>query len=163
MAKKHFIVDHSGLDSNLYGGKGIDIMSGLDGDDILFGKGGNDVLYAGPANDYDAAYGGKGADTFAFATGDGGLQIEDFSRSDGDRLDLHLSGFNKQDLKDTFENDRDGDGYYARETSANGKPEVQLHFPTDNGVVSDAITIVGISLKQLKHDVKDHPGHYDFA
>src|SRR6185295_3645996 len=97
-------------DNNLEGTPGKDVIEGVDGQDILYGFDGNDFLHAGPSPEggYDELYGGKGKDTFIFEAGDGMAQIVDFSKKDG--LDLSETSFAKRDLKDTFENDRDGDG-----------------------------------------------------
>ena len=86
------------LANTLYGAGGNDVLSGLGGDDRLVGGAGNDVLIGGGGR--DAMSGGAGADTFVFAAvTDFGQQagtiygdkIDDFSRADGDRIDL--SGF----------------------------------------------------------------------
>jgi hypothetical protein len=92
---------------------------------------------------------------------DGSAQIEDFKISQGDRLDLSGTTFDKHDLKDTFDNDRDGDGNYVRETSANGKPETALHF--NNPDITDSLNLIGVTARDLRHDVRDHPTHYDFG
>jgi|SwirhirootsSR3_FD_contig_31_16792573_length_637_multi_3_in_0_out_0_1 hypothetical protein len=125
-------------------------------------RGENDLIDAGPSNSYDDVYGGRGADTFRFYEDYGVLQIEDFRVSDGDKLDLSHTGFERSDLKDTQDNDRDGDGYYMRVTSANGIKELQFYFHNGSGTF-DEVQLEDISLKQLKHDVKEHPSHYDFA
>ncbi|EGD59423.1 rhizobiocin/RTX toxin and hemolysin-type calcium binding protein [Novosphingobium nitrogenifigens DSM 19370] len=77
----------------LFGGNGADTLYGGWGNDRLYGGSGNDVLYGG--ENKDTMTGGPGADTFAFRPGDfGGATatkadvITDFSRAQGDRIDL---------------------------------------------------------------------------
>jgi len=99
----------AGNDS-LYGGAGDDVLDGGDGDDTLIGDEGNDTLYGGAGADAlvggagndvliggpgaDNLTGGAGADRFVFRVGDLGADpsntdvITDFSRSDGDKIDL---------------------------------------------------------------------------
>jgi serralysin len=89
---------------DLYGGTGSDVLEGNAGSDWLFGEAGRDFLEGSSGNDLlrggagtDDLYGGTGADRFVFDDGEfGGLTrstadyIEDFSRSQGDRIDLRL-------------------------------------------------------------------------
>ncbi|WP_246175178.1 calcium-binding protein [Paracoccus limosus] len=89
----------TGNDS-LFGGPGNDQLFGEDGDDLLSGGLGNDRIFGGAGNDRiygntgaDSLYGGAGADMFVFlAPSDSTPQardyIDDFSRADGDRIDL---------------------------------------------------------------------------
>ena len=93
-AGNDFIVGNStastllGADGNdtLTGGAGVDSLFGQFGDDALRGGGGDDLLYGGFGN--DLLLGGAGADTFIFGLGWGNDMILDFSRSQGDRMDL---------------------------------------------------------------------------
>ena len=85
-----------GLGGNdvLFGGNGDDVLDGGAGGDFLSGGAGNDVLIGGAGIDF--LIGGVGADMFKFGTGDstGGNQfgsgdfIADFSRAQGDKIDL---------------------------------------------------------------------------
>jgi Ca2+-binding RTX toxin-like protein len=83
-----------GLDGNdvLIGGAGADQLNGGNGNDFLRGGAGNDILTGGAG--VDDLEGGAGADRFVFQTGDTGTtrtsadSIRDFSRSDGDKIDL---------------------------------------------------------------------------
>lgn len=97
----------------LYGGAGDDILDGGTGDDTLVGDEGNDTLYGGAGDDVlvggagedvlvggpgmDTLTGGSGADRFVFKVGDLDAdpaksdRITDFSRDEGDKIDL--SGF----------------------------------------------------------------------
>lgn len=96
--------DLIGGDGNdrLAGGTGSDLLEGDAGLDILNGGSGRDFLYGGSGNDQlrgatgtDDLYGGSGADLFIFDDGEfGGMTrstadyIADFSRVQGDRIDL---------------------------------------------------------------------------
>ncbi|MBO9476090.1 hypothetical protein J7382_00960 [Shimia sp. R11_0] len=76
----------TGADS-LFGESGNDTLFGGIGDDFISGGGGNDRLVMGPGN--DAAFGGSGADVFVFGRGGGASnRIQDFTISEGDRLEL---------------------------------------------------------------------------
>ena len=83
----------------LLGGKGNDILIGGLNDDTLNGGGGSDSLNGGAG--IDATTGGAGADRFIFTywgeTSTGVTTrdvITDFSRTDGDRIDLALMDAN---------------------------------------------------------------------
>ncbi|ALL14139.1 M10 family metallopeptidase C-terminal domain-containing protein [Caulobacter henricii] len=69
-----------------YGGAGNDIVRGGQGDDVLSGDDGNDWL-AGDRG-ADNITGGAGADIFYSFTGAGSDLITDFSRAQGDRIQL---------------------------------------------------------------------------
>lgn len=86
----------------LYGYDGSDRISGGSGADKLYGGSGNDTLKGDAGNDRltgeagaDKLYGGSGADTFVFnstkdstVAASGRDKIYDFSRSQGDKIDL---------------------------------------------------------------------------
>ena len=89
----------------LTGGVGADSVLGEAGDDRLSGSGGNDTLLGGAGYDAlmggdgadrlaggsegDVLIGGAGADAFVFASvSDGNDRIQDFTRAQGDRIDL---------------------------------------------------------------------------
>lgn len=83
----------NGGNDRLFGMEGDDFLSGSSGNDLLDGGDGADILDGGKGR--DTASGGLGADVFVFGNGDlGGLRsrvtdkILDFSRSDGDVIDL---------------------------------------------------------------------------
>lgn len=85
-----------GGNDRLYGGSGADRLFGGGGADTLFGGSGSDRLYGGAGKDRlvggpgaDRLWGGSGADTFVFARGFGRDQIMDFSRAQGDRIELN--------------------------------------------------------------------------
>lgn len=79
---------------NVRAGKGSDTITGGDGTDTIFGEQGNDILDG--AFGSDTLKGGRGADTFVFADDffissrtDTGIDlITDFSRREGDRIDV---------------------------------------------------------------------------
>jgi Ca2+-binding RTX toxin-like protein len=80
------------LNNFIWGGNGNDILEGGAGTDNLKGGNGNDILIGGAGG--DDLYGGAGADTFTFTslndfptTGRLDL-IYDFSRTEGDKIDL---------------------------------------------------------------------------
>lgn len=88
-------------DDRLFGGAGADVLEGGPGADRLFGGGGPDQLFGGSGDDVlfggfgaDVLTGGQGADVFAFrSAGEAGKgaqrdRITDFSRGQGDRIDL---------------------------------------------------------------------------
>lgn len=74
--------------NRLDAGEGNDRLFGLGGNDTLIGGGGKDLLDGGLGT--DRMTGGLGADRFAFrsATEADGDVITDFSRAEGDRVDL---------------------------------------------------------------------------
>ena len=79
----------SGEDDRLYGGGGSDKLYGGNGADLLSGDAGSDRLIGGGGA--DTVTGGAGADTFIFryvANAVEGEAISDFSRGQGDRIDL---------------------------------------------------------------------------
>lgn len=87
-----FIFGNDGVD-RLFGDAGDDFLSGLNGNDMLYGGDGADRLFGG--NGLDTYWGGASADIFNFiAVGDSGATratadiIGDFSRAQGDRIDL---------------------------------------------------------------------------
>ncbi len=86
-------IDGNELANRIDGKDGIDRLSGGGGADWLTGGAGNDLISGGAGADRLA--GGSGADRFLFNVGDSGPAgldlIEDFARSQGDRIDL--SGF----------------------------------------------------------------------
>lgn len=93
-------VDGMGGADFLVGGGGDDTLSGSDGNDTLLGGEGNDMLSGGNGKDIlvggsgdDRLTGGAGADRFVFSawrdtSADSPDLITDFSRAEGDRIDL---------------------------------------------------------------------------
>lgn len=93
----------SGADK-VYGSDYSDVLVGHGGNDTIEGRGSNDRVFGNAGNDKlnggagaDKLVGGSGADTFIFsrvshstASSVGRDKIDDFSRKDGDKIDLHL-------------------------------------------------------------------------
>lgn len=87
--------DASGGDDIVYGNLGDDTCDGGAGNDLVRGGQGNDSISGGPGADWlsgdkgdDTISGGAGADTF-HSFGDAGLdRVLDFSRAEGDRVQL---------------------------------------------------------------------------
>ncbi len=74
------------------GTSGNDILMGNDSNNRIKGFAGDDYLEGGKGN--DDIKGGSGADTFAFNSLDGSVDvIKDFSIAEGDRLEVSRSGF----------------------------------------------------------------------
>jgi Ca2+-binding RTX toxin-like protein len=80
-----------GYDGNdrFYARGGNDYLSGGAGDDLLNAQGGNDRLFGGDG--LDTLNGGSGSDTFVFSRGHD--EVEDFSISAKDRVDIGLTSF----------------------------------------------------------------------
>jgi len=152
----------TGDDDLLKGTLKDDIIRGLGGDDAIDGRAGNDIIIGGRGDDLSLR-GGSGNDMFVFSTGDGTDQIQDYELGK-DGLDVDRTTFGIDDLQDVQiggkNHDSDHDGNFVRETSANGKPETILIFGVDNGF--QEVDIIGITLKQLIADIKNHPDHYSF-
>lgn len=84
-------------DDYIDGGAGNDLLKGSDGDDTLIGGTGSDELWGNDGDDTLAAgsgadwlKGGDGADNFLLSALGGVDTIADFSRSNGDQLDLSV-------------------------------------------------------------------------
>ncbi len=73
-------------DDWLEGGAGEDLLMGGEGDDMIFGGEGDDMMIGGEGS--DTMIGGTGADTFVFNQSSGHDTITDFSKVEGDRIDL---------------------------------------------------------------------------
>jgi Ca2+-binding RTX toxin-like protein len=87
------IIFGGGGKDKILGGKGHDTLLGGAGKDTIDGGKGNDILVGGAGK--DVLKGGKGADTFVFEfasdstpKGKGRDEILDFSRKQGDRIDV---------------------------------------------------------------------------
>jgi len=110
------LVASATLGSTINAGGGNDTLWGQGGADILSGEAGADVIRAGAGNDTvngglgnDQLVGGTDADVFQFdAPAWGYDQIFDFSRAEGDRIDMRGSGITSLDAFaaiQTFGND----------------------------------------------------------
>ncbi|MCF3099116.1 type I secretion C-terminal target domain-containing protein, partial [Aeromonas australiensis] len=118
----------SGNDT-LYGGSGNDILYGGSGNDTLYGGSGNDILIGGLGN--DILKGDAGADIFTWLQGDTEAgkvakdYIVDFSKSDGDKLDLrdlldHDGSRNQSDLKGLLSVFEDSEGVHLQVKESSG-------------------------------------------
>lgn len=110
-------INGNDLSNYLDGGNGNDILNGADGNDKLVGGYGNDTLlggngndtlegYGGLMNEVDTLFGGAGSDIFnlgydpsgsvIFYRGNGNSYaiIQDFSRAEGDKIDILGSSSN---------------------------------------------------------------------
>jgi Ca2+-binding RTX toxin-like protein len=98
--------------NTISGSFGINQLSGLDGNDYLLGFSGADKLDGGlgadkldGGRDNDVLIGGADADTFVFTSGDGNDSIADFSKSDGDQIDLsNIAGMSYAWLRNLLAN-----------------------------------------------------------
>jgi len=86
------------LNNTIYGSEADNVVSGGTGNDILIGNGGNDKLVGGSGN--DTLTGGTGADHFDYVSASpfsgstfGNDDIKDFSRSEGDKINLGKTTF----------------------------------------------------------------------
>jgi Ca2+-binding RTX toxin-like protein len=99
----NYLYGYGGNDT-LYGGNGNDYLNGGTGNDSLVGGYGNDTLSGyGSGLEYDYYNGGYGADTFVLGdyygthyqggtSGNGYAIIEDYSYSQGDKIQLYSGG-----------------------------------------------------------------------
>ena len=91
----------STLADAFYGTAGANMLEGGDGNDTLWGAGGNDTLVAGKG--VDVLNGGGGADTFVFepeGAADSANTVQDFSRKQGDKIDLTAFDLSHAELVD---------------------------------------------------------------
>jgi len=115
---------------NLAGSNFADRLTGSNGNNQLIGDEGKDVLAGGKG--VDQYFGDGGADTFVFATGDGKDLVSDFSKADGDRI--NLSGFDAiASFADLKANHMEQDGGAVVITS--GKDELTLDSIAINDLV----------------------------
>ncbi|MFM5845013.1 type I secretion C-terminal target domain-containing protein [Aeromonas sanarellii] len=132
----------SGNDT-LYGESGSDVLSGGSGNDTLYGGTGNDVLSGGLGNDIlvgglgdDILKGDAGADTFTWLKGDTEAgkvakdYIVDFSKSEGDRLDLSDlldsdGSKNESSLKSLLSVFQDSEGVHLQVKESGAAPVTQ--------------------------------------
>lgn len=138
----------------LYGLGGDDRLDGGDGDDYLDGGAGRDVLLGGAGNDWimgnagaDAMTGGAGADRFVFTlAADLGNDVTDFSRAQGDRIDVSLL------LDRVGRGDAAGlaDGAVrAVQTAEGARIDV---VAADGSVLADVVTLQGVAAADVAQD-----------
>ncbi|WP_342059908.1 Ig-like domain-containing protein, partial [Aeromonas sp. OTU364] len=132
----------SGNDT-LYGESGSDVLSGGSGNDTLYGGTGNDVLSGGLGNDIliggvgdDILKGDAGSDTFTWLKGDtvaGSVAkdyVVDFSKSEGDKLDLSDlldsdGSKNQTTLKSLLSVFQDSEGVHLQVKESSAAPVTQ--------------------------------------
>ncbi|MFM4831007.1 type I secretion C-terminal target domain-containing protein [Aeromonas rivipollensis] len=130
----------SGNDT-LYGESGNDTLYGGSGNDTLYGESGNDTLYGGSGNDTlfggigdDILKGDEGSDTFIWLKGDTEAgkvtkdYIADFSKSEGDKLDLSDlldSDGSKSSLKSLLSVFQDSEGVHLQVKESSAAPVTQ--------------------------------------
>ena len=159
------LIGGAGNDSSS-GGNDSDYLEGDAGDDALNGGAGRDFLYGGSGNDRlrggagtDDLYGGSGADRFIFDDGEfGGMTrstadyIVDFSRSEGDKIDLRLVDAVAGGVDDAFSfigNQSfsgvagqlryfisNGDTFVQGDTNGDGQADFLIFLETGQGVVA---------------------------
>ncbi|MNF87047.1 Bifunctional hemolysin/adenylate cyclase precursor [compost metagenome] len=144
--------DTRGGHDKLYGGLGDDILFGQGGNDELSGDAGNDTLYGGTGNDVlsgglgndiligglgnDVLKGDAGADTFTWLKGDtvaGSVAkdyVVDFSKSEGDKLDLSDlldsdGSKNQTTLKSLLSVFQDSEGVHLQVKESSAAPVTQ--------------------------------------
>jgi Ca2+-binding RTX toxin-like protein len=112
----------------LYGGDDSDYLSGGAGDDTLDGGSGNDILVGGAGN--DTLTGGAGADIFV--VGEGNDTITDYTKAQGDKVDI-------SNVLDTNAGD------YLEVSNANdGYDSAKLSILTSDGIEKGSVTFEGI-------------------
>ncbi len=108
------------------GGAGNDTLGGGSGNDEIWGEDGDDVMYAGLGTDW--LKGGAGADTYVFIKVDGVDTVADFSKPNGDKIDVsaimdNATGITGDPIADGFiilEQDGDDTQVYIDLDGANG-------------------------------------------
>jgi Ca2+-binding RTX toxin-like protein len=108
-----FVLDAPGGALTAYGGSGTDSLQGGGGGDLLHGDAGDDHLFT--SHGLDTFYGGAGADSFRLFQPGEAAQVMDFSRTEGDVVDLRQ--FIQPPVTDPFaegfvdlKEETDGDG-----------------------------------------------------
>lgn len=134
----------------IHGGDGNDRLFGGKGGDLLAGDGGSDRLIGG--NGVDALEGGTGADVFIFrhaAEAGRGDVILDFSRAEGDRIDLSgidarsgaagdqaFSFIGAKAFSGKAGELRYRDGIVSGDVDGDGKPDVLIEIANDHALAA---------------------------
>ena len=142
------VINGNAGNDRLVGGAGNDRLDGVGNDDTLIGGDGDDVLIGGWG--VDTLTGGAGADIFLFKSGHSGKfvagadTILDFSRTDGDRIDLSRIDAVKGGADDAFTfigtTAFSGAAGELRYTASGGK--LYLVADTDGDQVADLTILV---------------------
>lgn len=155
-----------GLDNDvLYGGNGRDGLLGGSGGDLLFGEASNDILSGEGGNDVlrggtgvDILLGGAGADQFRFVNGEANASsinttayldsIQDFSRAQGDKIDLRGAyGTDTTGILDWIGGAAFTAAYQVRATNVNVQPgylEVQVNLDRDAAAEIEILVRAGL-------------------
>jgi Ca2+-binding RTX toxin-like protein len=134
--------------TSVFGWEGNDILVGEAGDDTLSGGAGDDILHGGAGSDLLA--GDEGSDIFDYnALSDAGDTVTDFSKADGDKLDLH-------DLLATLEilggSENAFDAGYLRFTAAGSDTLVEVSGDGDPASFVTLATLNGVVLEPSDTD-----------
>ncbi|MFM5140586.1 Ig-like domain-containing protein, partial [Aeromonas rivipollensis] len=161
-----------GADDKLSGGEGSDILFGQGGNDTLNGDAGNDVLYGGLGNDIlsgglgdDILIGGAGADIFVWQKGDTEAgkvtkdYIVDFSKSEGDKLDLSDlldsdGSKNESSLKSLLSVFQDSEGVHLQVKESSAQEIVLMNHTFDTltgGAGTTANQVIDYMLNPNNH------------
>ena len=142
--------------ATLVGGAGDDSITGEAGNDRLHGSAGNDILLGGAGydallggdgadrlvggSDADVLIGGAGADRYVFlSAADGNDRIQDFSRADGDKIDLSAIDADPRTAGDQAFLFADGIVFVAYQPGT-----VTTHRQADGTITVDADTGAGV-------------------
>jgi hypothetical protein len=134
--------------TSVFGMAGNDILVGDAGDDSLDGGPGDDILHGGEGSDLLA--GGEGGDIFDYnALSDAGDTVTDFSKAEGDQLDL-------RDLLAALDipggTGNAFDEGYLQFTPAGGDTLVQVSSDGDPGSFETLVTLNGALLSPTDFD-----------
>ena len=157
------ITDLPGLDSNLEGTGEKDVILGLDGEDVLYGKAGNDVLQAVPL---------RSLATTSYSAAEATINL--FLNQGTAPRKSRISKFPR--VIDSISAGRPSTSAILRTRSTTtatamaitfGKPR-QTASPKPPYTLTAPVSrilrnLIGVTAKDLRHDVKDHAGHYDFG
>lgn len=142
----------------LFGEIGADLLNGGSGKDRLFGAAGNDTLIG--STGADSLYGGAGADLFVFVSlSDSTRQardyIDDFTRADGDRIDLSALDADSgqrgaQDFSYIGKQDFSGDAGELRWVRTAHATYVQADVDGDGA--ADLVIVIGKSIDLSQTD-----------
>jgi Ca2+-binding RTX toxin-like protein len=137
------------------GNRAANVLNGVEGADTLYGEEDNDTLYGGAGDDTldggtgkDMLYGGLGKDVFLFDDGETGASkgkadtIVDFSRRQGDKIDLSLIDANakkagEQNFK--FIGNKAGFSKAGEARFVKEKDATYVYLNTDNDRAAEAV------------------------
>lgn len=107
----------------IFGNGEDDLVAGGQGDDLLFGDDGMDTVFGGGGN--DRLFGGNGADSFVLSANGGNDIVEDFSRAQGDVINVTVERINSFSSLQPFLSD---DGNFGSLISLPDGTTMQLRF-----------------------------------